>query len=189
VDIGVWKKIGEGDRAAYGQLYAYYYKRLYNYGKKFTDSEPLIEDTVQEIFMHFWQQRHKILQVDNPQSYFFYSFRNKLFQKLKQETKKDQAESTLSLDPEFNIESILISDELAGEKRQALHQAMQALPSRQREIIFLRFYEGLSYDQISETMNITINSTYKTMTKALHHLRQTMQLPISSILFLLISHR
>lgn len=188
MDISLWQKIGEGDRAAYGQLYTYYYKRLYNYGKKFTEDENLIEDTVQEIFLHFWKHRLKIIQAKNPQSYFFFSFRNKLFQHLKQEKKKIQAASSQPHEPTFNIESILIVNELEGEKLKALREAIQNLPPRQREIIFLRFYEGLSYDQIATIMDITVNSTYKMMTKALGQLRQSVQMPIGSLLLLLLGH-
>lgn len=189
MDLGLWQKISNGDRTAYSEAYLHYYKRLYNYGRKFTDNDPLIEDAIQEIFLHLWQNRMKITSINNPQSYFFYAFRNTLFQKLKQEKKKEAVGLAAEPEPIFNIENILISHEIAGEKRKALEAALQTLPTRQREIIFLRFYEGLSYDQIAEIMHITVNSTYKMVSKGLAHLREAMQLPLGSLLLLLFEFR
>lgn len=189
MDLGIWQKISNGDRTAYSEAYFHYYKRLYNYGRKFTDNDPLIEDAIQEVFLHLWQNRMKIIAINNPPSYFFYAFRNTLFQKLKQEKKKEAVGLAREPEPIFNIESILISHEIAGEKRKALEAALQTLPTRQREIIFLRFYEGLSYDQIAEIMHITVNSTYKMVSKGLTRLRETMQLPLGSLLLLLLEFR
>lgn len=189
MNFGLWQKISDGDRTAYSEAYFHYYRRLYNYGRKFTQNDPLIEDAIQEIFLHLWQNRNKIPAINNPQSYFFYAFRNTLFQKLKQEKKKETVAAISEPDPVFNIESILISHEMEGEKRKALDAALRTLPARQREIIFLRFYEGLSYDQIAEVMHITVNSTYKMISKGLNHLRETMQLPFGSVLLLLMELR
>lgn len=185
---GLWQNISDGNQDAYREAYLYYYKRLYNYGRKFTENEQLIEDAIQEVFLHLWQKRDKIPSINNPQSYFFYAFRNTLFQKAKQEKRKEDTASAQQPEPEFNIENILISHELEGEKRKALEEALSALPARQREIIFLRFYEGLSYDQIAEVMHITVNSTYKMVSKALTHLRQAVQLPIGTIVLMVFGH-
>jgi RNA polymerase sigma factor (sigma-70 family) len=51
---------------------------------------------------------------------------------------------------------------------------INTLPPRQKEIIFLRFYEGLSYDEIADIMSISINSAYKLLYKALENLQQIM---------------
>src|ERR1700748_238805 len=40
----VWTRVGSGDQDAYGQLYVFYYRRLYNYGRKMTTDIALLEN-------------------------------------------------------------------------------------------------------------------------------------------------
>lgn len=53
IDKELWLRIGEGDQQAYALVYRFYYKRFYNYGRKFTDNESLIEDVIQKITIQF----------------------------------------------------------------------------------------------------------------------------------------
>lgn len=51
-----------------------------------------------------------------------------------------------------------------------LSQVVEDLPRRQKECIYLRFYEGMSYQEISEIMEIEVSSTYKMLYKAIEQL-------------------
>jgi len=75
------------DQEAYKELYRFYFKKFYNYGKKFTTNNPLIEDTIQEVFLDIWSNRQKLLNVKSINSYFFSSFRYTLFRNIKHELK------------------------------------------------------------------------------------------------------
>jgi len=59
------------------------------------------------------------------------------------------------------------------ELRARIRYFIETLPARQQEIIFLRFYEGLSYEEIADIMSISISSTYKLFYKALNNLQNT----------------
>jgi len=49
---------------------------------------------------------------------------------------------------------------------------MSSLPRRQREILYLRFYEGLDPQQTAEIMSLSVNSTYVLLSKALNYLKK-----------------
>jgi DNA-directed RNA polymerase specialized sigma24 family protein len=70
----------------YEELYKYYFKKFFNYGRKFTHDVYLIEDTIQEVFLDIWNKRDRSIEIASPNSYYFSSFRYILIKKLKQGT-------------------------------------------------------------------------------------------------------
>jgi len=88
-------------------------------------------------------------------------------------------------EPEFGIEHLIIGREEQVTLRQQLHQSIQELTGRQREAIFLRFYEGLSYEEVAGVLGISVKATYKIMARALLRLKTRLSLPILTILLLL----
>lgn len=94
-------------------------------------------------------------------------------------------EETVIPEPEFNAEHLIIKAETDAALQKKLQKALEQLPARQREAIFLRFYEGLPYEQIAEVMQITVHATYKSVSKALIQLRDKMGLPMEVILIIL----
>ena len=181
----VWEQISGGDQDAYARLYVFYYKQLYNYGRKFTSDAALLEDALQEALLAVWTGRTRLLQVGKPHTYLFSSFRYILYNKLRQANRVRHLEETDAGEPDFGVEQILIRQDIESGVRQRLEQAIRTLTSRQREAIFLRFYEGLSYEEVAEVMDISVKATYKIMSRALLQLKQTLSLPILTILLLL----
>lgn len=183
MDEQTWQNIIEGDRVAYAKLYADYFKKFYNYGRKFTIDNELIQDAIQEVFLIIWSRR-KTLKIKSFNSYFFSSFRFVLFKKIKQSKKVVQARQVEN-EPEFSIDYAIINKEINEELQQKLQSALENLTPRQREAIFLRFYEGLSYEEVAAVLNISVKATYKIMARSLLRLKDKIALPISVILMLL----
>ena len=175
------------DQEAYKELYRDYFKKFYNYGKKFTTNSPLIEDTIQEVFLDMWSNRQKLLNVKSLNSYFFSSFRYALFRNIKQELKISGTEA-LETEPQFSIDYIIINNEINEELQVKLRKALTALTAHQREAILLRFYENLSYDEVAAILNISVKATYKIMARSLSALKENM-LPLIVYLVILSANR
>ncbi len=174
-----------GDETAYERLYIFYYKKLLNYGRKFTHDLALLEDAVQEALILTWERRRQLEKVRLPQTYLFSIFRNTLFKSLHRIGKHRLSPPSAHAEPEFGIEHILVSLELEQETKQRLQKAIQNLTNRQREAIFLRFYEGLSYEEVAAVLGISTKATYKIMSRALVQLKETLSLPLFTLLLLL----
>ncbi|MEO9145511.1 MAG: RNA polymerase sigma factor [Ginsengibacter sp.] len=183
----VWLRICDGDRIAYEEIFNYYFNRYCNYGKKFTDDSNLIEDAAQEVMLTIWNKRESISSINRVGAYFYTSFRHNLFDKIKQ-SQKLVGESHFLEDPQFSIDHFMIKNELDNEIRIQLKIAIANLTDRQREAIFLRFYEELSYEEVSGIMNISIKATYKIMARALAMLKENFNLPPKLLLLLLCRH-
>ena len=166
-----WVNIGNGNKEDYSDAYIFYYKKLYNYGKKFTDDISMIEDAINEIFLTIWTNRKSLHNIHSPQSYIFTSFRNNIFQKIKASKIIGPSDTEYEAEIQFSIDSVIIQKETDEELKIQLDRALQQLTDRQREAIFLRFYEGLSYIEIAGIMNISVKATYKLMARALSEMK------------------
>lgn len=184
VDKQLWLKIAESDQQAYAEVYRFYYRRFYNYGKKFTDNDTLLEDSIQEVLLIIWDKRTTLASIEYPGTYFYTSFRYTLLQKLKQGRKLLTTEMPAD-EPEFAEEPAIIIKETEAGVKQQLQKALNTLTSRQREAIFLRFYEGLPYNEVASVLGITPKATYKIMARALSQLRENMLLPSGFLLWIL----
>ncbi|WP_262707453.1 RNA polymerase sigma factor [Mucilaginibacter gracilis] len=154
-------------------LYKLYANTLYNYGSKFTDDKDLIKECIQELFVTVWTRREYLSEPPNVRNYLFKAFRLSLFKKGNMLQKQVRYEETEHYD--FHA-SITIEEEIiTGEDNAVLQRRLQAtldqLTARQREAIFLKFYEGLSYEEIAEIMDISVKGAYKVMARAIDALR------------------
>jgi RNA polymerase sigma factor (sigma-70 family) len=76
---------------------------------------------------------------------------------------------------EASVEFNIIQEQASGELSQQLSSALAHLSGRQREAVYLRFYEKMDYAQISEVMNLSLKSSYKLMGKAIDTLRKALR--------------
>ena len=69
---------------------------------------------------------------------------------------------------EPSIEDALISEQQAAEVR----MLVEMLPEEQREVVRMRYYEGLSFKEIAEQTGVSINTALGRMRYALINMRQ-----------------
>jgi RNA polymerase sigma factor (sigma-70 family) len=174
IDLAIWEACKEGDKHAYAHIYRLYYSRLFNYGCKFTTDAALVEDSIQEIFVRFWTNREKLSAVRELKSYLFVSFRHYLLKQLSQ-SKKIQEDVTAVDNYVFALEISAEQRRVAAEEQQqqllVLISAMRRLTPRQKEAVFFRFYENMSYEEIAGILNISVKATYKLVARAIIMLR------------------
>ena len=72
---------------------------------------------------------------------------------------------------EFSAEELMVEQEFSKIKIKTLAQLLNELSTRQREVIYLKYYSALSTKEISEVMNISYQSVQNTLQKAFTKLR------------------
>jgi RNA polymerase sigma factor (sigma-70 family) len=171
----LWNAFKKGDWEAYTSLYDIYYSPLNNYGYKFTKDADLVEDTIHDLFVRLWTHRSNLGDPISVKNYLFKSMRNILFRRIKAQSRfSNLPEDDESVPFEISFDSQLILNEDEQQQQKTIKEVLAKLPARQREIIFLRFYDGLSYEEIADIMGINVNSTYKLLYKALESLKQSL---------------
>ena len=74
---------------------------------------------------------------------------------------------------------------MAEEQRQQLKAGLSEVSDRQREVLFLRYYEGLTYEEISEVMDLQYQSIRNLVSRALKKLKARLPMYIGIIFFIL----
>ncbi len=151
----LWARLCNGDREAFGEIYRRYFPLLFRYCIRFTTDRALVKDMLQDFFSQLYMQRAGLSLPVNLKSYLLVSARRKLFRYLDKSAHGPASleEGTASgFALELSPESILINRQRTEQTTRLLQQKLDALTLRQKEAIYLRFYEGLSYEEIADIM-------------------------------------
>lgn len=182
-DSLLWKEFLYGDIAAYEHIYRTYMPTLYNYGCKICQEESLVLDSIQELFIILLEKRTQLSETDSIKFYLLKSLKTTLIRALEKQKKRKDKENKAAFEVSFYFDENF-DNSIREEQIAKLKQALKNLSPRQKEAITLRFYDNLSFDEISEIMNIEVNSVYKILYKAIDNLHQKVNLnvknPISS---------
>jgi RNA polymerase sigma factor (sigma-70 family) len=182
----IWEGIKGGDVNALKELYQLYHQDLFQYGKKMTKDEQLIEDALQETFISIWKYRHTAALPAVVKQYVIKAFRNQLLLLFKERSAVIYTDESLDFSLEISFDQKIIEGEEAGKLSAAINSALQQLTNRQREIIYYRFYENLSFDEIANLMNMQTRATYKLASRALAALREVIGARGARLLLLLL---
>jgi len=173
----LWQSFIADDEAALRKIMEGFYATLTNYASKYTKDKEIVKDCIQELFIDLWYKRHQLPIPDSVKAYLLTSLRRRLLRQLRKSVFLTQS-IFLTDDEFFQFETspdlILIEREsIARQATQIAHQLNQ-LPQRQREIIYLKYYQNLKRDEIAEVMGITKQSASNLLQNALSALRQAL---------------
>lgn len=172
----VWDEFRKGSKMALETIYEDNYASLYHYGLKFTQDNDLIKDLIHELFIELIDSGSRLSRTDNIRYYLLKSLRNKL---LKQLSEKSKFTHKLTESAGFNlvdsIESQLIKNEVEEQLRNQVTTAIKKLSVKQQEIIYLRFYSDISYQEIAALFDVNIQTVRNLMSRAINSLKDDLQ--------------
>ena len=184
-DVHVWQNIKRDNQLAFSIIYGKYTKRLYNYGMHCCHDHDLVMDCLQELFVSIWDKRKNLTVVHSVSSYLFKSFRRLLMRKLSWRKRFLQS-IDVNQEKYFEIilpvEALIEIGEHQKEQSEKLRQGLVSLTKRQREAIFLKFYNDLSYSDIASIMDLQVDSVYNVISKAIDSLRHQLKTFVISVL-------
>ncbi|MEY4902904.1 MAG: hypothetical protein RLZZ292_719 [Bacteroidota bacterium] len=174
-DQKLWQSLILGEAKALETIYALHIKELHRYGMYFSLDESQITDSLHDIFVELWQKRAQLTpDVSNIRSYLIKTLRNRLLRVLENQKKTVLTNdiSTYLFDFQGAHDLLLIQDEENAQRTTQLNTAIQTLSSRQREALFLRFYQNLSYEEVATIMNLEQQSAYNLIFRGVEGLRK-----------------
>lgn len=170
----LWKEIRQGNEAALDKLFCSTYSHLYNYGFQISPQESLVKDAIQELFLRIWRTHPNLSQAYSVKSYLLQSLRRILLRNLKAKrnrSKRNKKYIEESFREIYNIEELMIHLETEQEQKEMLIKALESLSKRQKEAIFLKFYEGASNKEIAQIMEINAQSVYNLIYRSIERLK------------------
>ncbi|WP_375444779.1 RNA polymerase sigma factor [uncultured Fibrella sp.] len=172
--ILLWDTFRSGSQDAFSQLYSLFAADLYRYGYNLVRNRQVVEDCLHELFLYLHDNRLRLGATDNIRFYLFRALRRRLLDTVGRLTKYG-SDDYLFIDAAFVIqpyETALIERELAERQKELMSAALNRLPKRQKEILYLVYTKGLTYPETAEVMDISMKSVYNTMNMALMTMRR-----------------
>ncbi len=162
------------------------YPDLFNWGMRLHQDREFVKDCIQETFLSLWKMQETISSVENVRSYLLVVLKSRMLRELSKKNKFTHSSSPAedyAFGVEFSADLHLIEEEHEVYQLRKLEQGMNQLPARQKELIYLRFYQNLSFEQIADVMQLGRQSVYNLMQKSLHSLRKNWAAAIFIFLF------
>lgn len=170
-DACIWLAFKRGSESAYTQIYQSLANSLFNYGCKLTKDRDLVKDCIQEVFINLWRSKEKVADPTSIKAYLFKALRYEIARKLHPRLSLSDLPPDYHLEMELSPELYLIRDQSLAEQQEKLLQEIEKLPARQKEAIFLRYFDNLSFDEIALIMGVEQRSVYKLVYKAIDALQ------------------
>jgi len=175
-DQDLWQQLKTGSKQALEQIYQSHVDALIQYGYKFTLDKQLIEDSIQELFIDLYNNRSKIGNTSSIRPYLLVALRRRVIKALRKTQKRfvDTSPEEVDFEIELSIDELIIQQEISTEKAVRIRQALKKLSPRQREILYLKYFQDISYDDICTIMDISYQSARNLVAKGLTALRKAM---------------
>lgn len=174
----LWEKISLGDKSAFLDLYKELYYKLVNYGIKICNDTDLAGEAVDEVFVYIWDKSSTLSRVENVESYLVVSTKRRLIRLIDKKRRTDLALKNSFTENEWyeaGYETFIIQMQTDEILKSNLKNAMEKLTYRQKQLIILKFFDGLSYEEIAAKTNQTIKTAYNTIYDALKVLRKSLK--------------
>jgi RNA polymerase sigma-70 factor (family 1) len=143
--------------------------RMFRLALDIVKNEELAEDVVQEVFIKVWEKRDVLSSIENLDAYCIRMAKNLAIDKTRLKHFKNQDISN-AIHMHVSDPSPVQMTEWT-ETLQLIREWIKDLPPNQREVLMLRDFEGLTYQEIAETLEIPINQVKVYLFRARQYLR------------------
>lgn len=174
-DTILWQQFLTGDDIAYSKLYKQYIDDLFAYGMYFTSDRESVKDCIQDVFLSLYKDRSKLRNIDNLKRYLLASLKYELFDLFKKSIEYYQIDTMEpAFEMEYSAEDIFITKEKDRQNKTKIDKILCLLTPRQREVIYYRFVEELSYDDIGQLMQMNYQSVRNLIHRSILKIRETL---------------
>ena len=180
----LWNDYQSGDMYALANIMQGYYSDLFHWGLRLHGEREFVKDCIQDMFVNLWKSQQSAGAVStaavstgavsNVRSYLLVALKTRILRELskKHVTHQSMLSDEYSFSVEFSSDLRLIDEEHEVYQVRKLEGVLNNLSGRQKELIYLRFYQSLSFEQIAEVMNLSRQSVYNLLQKSLGSLRK-----------------
>ena len=189
-------RLKDGDSDAFESVFKFLYEPLVHFADEYISDLESARNIVQNIFMKLWE-KHALVDPDsNLRAYLYIAARNACLSHLRHlrlETAYFEKSRKNYEDLELNYEAL---EELKMEQidfsnlEKLIHDTINSLPERCREVFLMSRYDQLKNKEIAEKLNISVKAVEANITRAMNKLREnTKEYLQELVLFLLFNTR
>ena len=152
-------------------LYAAHGSRLYRYAVLLLADRTAAEDAVQDVFVQLARASKDRSMSDVPFAYLATTLRNTCYSMLRR-----RRGGPFRLTGQQNQVGLIesASGDASEEERLLIEQVLRRLPAEQREVVYLKVFEGMTFQEIAERCGISINTAGSRYRYAIEALRRAL---------------
>ena len=152
-DLGVLRKAQRGDERAFSIIVRTYETPVYNYVLRLTGDKALAEDLTQEVFLRVFQGLPRFSLRCKFTTWLFQVTKNRVLDELRAKERRPLASVNLDDVPPLEVLDAPVE---RVEAIDALWRAVHGLNVDLKMALLLRDVVGLSYNEIAESLEITL---------------------------------
>jgi len=174
LDSQLLDRMVAGDAGAFAILLDQYWRPLVLYCARIVGSRANAEDIAQEAFVRLWEHRQKWKPRSSPRALLYTIARNQALNQRKSAAARLRSlvHRTGAAPRRWVITPAERTE--ANELRDALERAIAHLPARQREVITLSRFDGLTREEIAAVTDLSPQTVANYLVTALTALRTTL---------------
>ncbi|WKL49352.1 RNA polymerase sigma-70 factor [Flavobacterium pectinovorum] len=185
-ELNLFESFKEGDQAAFTYFYDKYFRRIQAFSVQFVYDKDEAENLAQEALLYLWQNKESVDSINGIQSFLYTYAKSKCLNMIRHNKVKDKFKSDIlnQKERELDIEilnSIQFDTLELTELERIIHESINELPPKTREVFIKKRFENKKNAEIAEEMQVTLKAVEAHMTKALKILKTK----LSDYLFLL----
>lgn len=177
-DHNLWVNFINGNDDCFEVLYKKYADVLFRYGIQFTSNGDIVKDAIHDVFVKLYNDRQHLKAEANIKFYLFTCLKNRLYNLLKRDLFFDKIdlEEAEFLDP--GAEELVTNALSQKEMQRTVRFVLDLLTDRQREIIYYRYIEELSIEEIAALTEMNYQSVQNSIQRSLKKIRDSLLLII-----------
>ena len=162
-------KFQSGQKEAVAVIYERYKMRIFNFCLRMVGNRSEAEDAAGDVFLSLFDKNYRFHPEAKFSTWAFTIARNQCISRLRRQKNTVDADDLPSI--EENSAELLAKKELAWQVKRAIVK----LPREQKEAIVLREYHGLSYDEMAQVLECSLEKVKILIYRARENLRQELQ--------------
>ncbi|MEM6342259.1 MAG: sigma-70 family RNA polymerase sigma factor [Bacteroidota bacterium] len=160
---------------AFKALFHEHYRFLFAIAIKMGADRELAKDVIQSLFLGLWERRNRLQEVQHWRAYLKKALERDLIRAFtKQQQNQPIEETPLKDTASPSYESLLIQKERGKETVKDLQKALNRLPEQEKQVLKMRFQEGLSYDEIAASTGKSKQTVYNQIHSAIKRLKDVL---------------
>ena len=170
---------GQDSDKAFRYLYDKYASTLRYFSAKYVDDDATIEDVVQDAFLNLWEKRNEFKTESTIKAYLYKIVRSFSVDTIRRRNIANRYAEKIVFekeDQEFFLENIVESEVF-----QMIQTVFDELSPSCREVYQLSLH-GKSHEEISQLLDISINTVKKHKNNANHYMRERLKHVLSIFL-------
>ena len=169
-------KLKQGDLIVYREIFDTYYRPLTIFALHIVNDLEDAKEIVQEFFIKLWEIKEQLDIQSSFKGYLFACVKNA---SLNYKAQRDNRTNKLNTYKPKEVDDDLFEQIVAIETEELIYNAIASLPERCRDIFKLSRFEGLTYNQIADKLEISVKTVETQIGIALRKLKGYRYLLIS----------